>query len=76
MHCGGRPWTFIIRDFSYENPMMVFFIGANIGLLLSNKWQWIWSIMILIGVIFGHLFWGRPWIKNERNAYYKEKFKE
>lgn len=40
---GGRPWTYIIREWYHANPILVI-----LGLGGLATW---------IGVILGHLFW-------------------
>ena len=62
---GGRPWTYIIRDFSFENPAMVLLIGVIAGGLLRMIWSWDWVPLVLAGFILGHLFWGKKWVKNQ-----------
>lgn len=35
-HIGGRPWTYIIRDFYHEYPWIVIPIIAGLGVLLGH----------------------------------------
>lgn len=64
---GGRPFTYVIRDFSYENPMMILLIGAMAGILVAPVWNWWWLVLIIMGVIFGHLWWGKKYIHNQHD---------
>jgi len=37
---GGRPWTYIIRDFYHHHPLIFTFITLGIGSLLGHLfWQ-------------------------------------
>lgn len=76
---GGRPWTYIRRDFwhQFEIVNIVFFvsIGFFSGLFYDRIVLWVtsewWHPIVLIasfyfiGVIQGHFFWGRKWIKGQ-----------
>lgn len=71
--CGGRPWTFIIRDFAHQNPLLWLILGVWLGIWLGHYWLrldiWLWFSS---GVLAGHLFWGTRYHPNEglneRNA--------
>jgi len=41
---GGRPWTYIMRDFYHAHPLIVFFCTLGIGTILGHlfwgtKWK-------------------------------------
>ncbi len=66
---GGRPWTYIIRDArqKYPTPWMlgVMIVSGTIGHFL-----WGWGLLIafgvlLLGVLWGHLWWGSKWQKGQ-----------
>jgi len=67
---GGRPWTYIIRDFYHEYEW--FFIagfvllGAVLRCYYSLKTIAIGLGVFTIGYIFGHLFWGSKWVEGQR----------
>ena len=77
---GGRPWTYIRRDFwhRFEIVNIVFFVSigffSGIFYLRIMKWvvsEW-WHPIILvagfytIGVLQGHWFWGKSWIPDQK----------
>jgi hypothetical protein len=66
---GGRPWTYIIRDFyhKYEVPnlLIVLAIGAVIGHYIGWTLFLIALAILLCGVIVGHLFWGTGYVPNQ-----------
>lgn len=64
-HVGGRPWTFIIRDFAYQNPLLVLLIGINIGFWLAPYLRVIGLSYFAAGLLAGHLFWGTKYIPGE-----------
>jgi hypothetical protein len=33
---GGRPWTYIMRDFYHDHPLIVLFCTLGIGTLLGH----------------------------------------
>ena len=33
---GGRPWTYIIRDFYHHHPVIVGFLTLGIGILIGH----------------------------------------
>lgn len=62
---GGRPWTFILRDFWHKFEF-VWIVGlVSLGVWLGHNFDW-WAILIgwlvfSIGYIGGHLFWGKDY---------------
>lgn len=56
---GGRPWTFIFRDWFFGERrttlvVMTLAVGWTLGALLP----WWMSLMLGAGFILGHLIWG------------------
>ena len=63
-HIGGRPWTYIIRDFCYPNPMLLVLVALMVVLVLLHiKHEILW---VGLGILLGHLFWGTKWRKGEK----------
>ena len=68
---GGRPWTYISRDFyhKFEYGVLVSLFVAGFALGWSGLVGWKWLLVLLasytIGFIHGHFFWGRPYIENQ-----------
>lgn len=68
---GGRPWTFISRDFYHKMEYLVlvsiftggYFVGGSE--LVSLKWFIIIMAVYTIGFIHGHFFWGKSYIPGE-----------
>ena len=62
---GGRMWTYIMRDFAHQNPMLVLFIGVGLGIWLHSWLEWrdlrIGSTFLLLG----HLFWGTKYRRGQ-----------
>ena len=64
-HIGGRPWTYIIRDFYHGNPVGWTLLLFTIGYFLEPYIGFMDYVKIGAGVLLGHLFWGAPWIPNQ-----------
>jgi len=67
---GGRPWTFVLRDL-YHKGEFIWIIGlVAIGVWMGHHFDWLEILKILgiftLGFIFGHLFWGKPYVENQR----------
>lgn len=70
-----RPFTFILRDFYHTNPLLTIII-LSASFYALGRWLWLlslkdFSIMLgtlLIGVILGHLFWGRKYIPGQQES--------
>lgn len=62
---GERQWTYIMRDFAYQNPMLILFIGLGAGLVLHEYLGWndLWKFFV--GMLLAHLFWGTKWRKGQ-----------
>lgn len=57
-----------MRDFAYQNPLLMLLIGLNVGFYLGSI---LVADLVHVGVFFsgllaGHLFWGTKWQKGER----------
>ncbi len=68
-----RPYTFILRDFYHENPLLTILSIRSISYAagrwwvpLSTKDFGLGLISLLAGIVLGHLFWGRPWKEGEQ----------
>lgn len=73
-HTTGRPYTYIIRDFYHELPFPFMLIEAG-GIYLFNHYlhtNWMVWVYISIGVLIGHLFWGKDYIPDEGEKSYKK----
>lgn len=59
---GNRKWTYIIRDArqKYPTPWMlgVMVISATIGHYLGGWYLFFVFIGLLVGILWGHLWWG------------------
>lgn len=62
---GKRQWTFILRDFAYQNPMLVLMIGFGLGIWLRPHLDLNHVIPFLAGMLIAHLFWGTRWRKGQ-----------
>lgn len=67
---GGRPWTYIMRDFYHEVEYVIivgfFILGYFARDWLSFRDFWLIIGGVTVGYILGHLFWGRKWIKGQQ----------
>jgi len=66
---GGRPWTFIIRDF-YHKFEFFWIVGlVGLGVWLGHNYNWrsmlIGWLIFSLGYLTGHLFWGTRYIPNQ-----------
>lgn len=72
-HTTGRPYTYLIRDFYHENPILWIFLEAwviwGINHFFDIEW-YVW-VFITLGVVLGHLFWGKAWVPDEGEKQYK-----
>jgi len=66
---GGRPWTYILRDWwdDYEFFWIVGLVGLGIWLGHSFTWQTVLKgwLIFSVGYIAGHLFWSTPHIPRQ-----------
>jgi len=67
---GGRPWTYIIRDFYHKFEYFIILGGFSAGYFLRPyidiKLFWIIIGVLTIGYILGHLFWGKDWQEGQK----------
>jgi hypothetical protein len=70
-HIGGRPWTYIIRDFYHEVEFVVILGMLALGYYLARRVSLHDFVSILVvlaaGYLLGHLFWGTRYIPGQRN---------
>ena len=68
-HVGGRPWTYILRDFWHKGEF--FWINAliSVGVWAGHHYQWrtvlLGLFLFSMGYLFGHLFWGTEYIPDQ-----------
>ena len=59
---GGRQWTYIIRDARRDYPtswmLCVMAVSATIGHYFWSWWLLAAFVGLLIGILWGHLWWG------------------
>jgi len=68
---GGRPWTYIIRDWwvDYEFFWIVGLVSLGIWLGHIFTWQAVLKgwLIFSVGYIGGHLFWGKDYIPGQND---------
>jgi len=68
-----RPYTFIFRDCYHKYPLPTI-VGLAIGFYMIGYYTssisilWLLGIVLalVIGIILGHLFWGKKYIPNQQ----------
>ena len=59
---GGRPFTYLIRDWWIDYELLWIIGMLAIGATLGEYYGWLTILRILaifaVGILFGHLFWG------------------
>lgn len=63
---GGRPWTYIMRDFAYQNPFLVLMLGFSLGMTLHSYVEWRDLIIGFSFFLLAHLFWGTKYKRGQR----------
>ena len=77
---GGRPWTFVRRDWFHEFEIIniVFFvsIGFVSGIFFWDIYYWFvahpYFLILLVagfyfvGVLQGYFYWGKKWVKGQK----------
>ena len=62
MKFGGRPFTYVIRDWWVDYELLWIIGMLAIGATLGEYYGWLTILRILaifaVGILFGHLFWG------------------
>lgn len=61
---GGRPWTYIIRDFVHGNPWLFVLVALFTLLWFLHLRHEI--LCIMVGFLLGHLFWGTKYRKGQK----------
>ena len=58
-----RPYTYIMRDFYHQNPIIYTLLIAWLIYILSKVLAVDWKFWLYntIGIVIGHLFWGRKY---------------
>ena len=62
---GGRKWTHIMRDFAYQNPMLLIIGFFTLGVVLRPYVDWDDIKGLLVGILLAHLFWGTKYKKGQ-----------
>jgi len=67
---GGRPWTYILRDV-WAKCEFVWIVGlVSLGVWLGHQFDWktimVGWLIFSAGFLFGHLFWGKEYIPNQK----------
>ena len=67
---GGRPWTYILRDFYHKFEYLIIIAFFSIGYFV-RPYLTIREFCLITGVgtfcfILGHLFWGTKWEPNQQ----------
>lgn len=62
---GGRQWTYIMRDFAYQNPMLLIIGFFLLGMWLRPCISWNSVLPFFIGMLAAHLFWGTKWRRGQ-----------
>jgi hypothetical protein len=68
-HIGGRPWTYILRDFWYRVEGLCIIALVAGGAVLGH---FIWhdvlklTLAFALGYVGGHLFWGKDYIPGQK----------
>jgi len=70
---GGRPFTYLIRDWWIDYELLWIIGMLAIGATLGEYYGWLTILKILaifaVGVLFGHLFWSTSKEKwNEKDS--------
>ena len=61
---GGRPWTYIMRDFVYSNPWLFVLLTIFVVFwFLHIKHE---ILYVMGGFLLGHLAWGTKYRKGQR----------
>ena len=62
---GGRPWTYVLRDWwhDYEGLWIIGLvaIGATCSYYVGMRAVLIALAIFAVGFCFGHIFWGTRW---------------
>ncbi len=62
-----RPYTFMLRDFYHAHPILWTMIMIGVGKFVI--WlSWAYFVAFSIGLIFGHLFWGKKYRAGQQES--------
>jgi hypothetical protein len=68
-----RPYTYIMRDFYYNNALLTLIITGTIFYCFGRWWLpvrastfWAAFISLLMGLLLGHLFWGNKYVAGQQ----------
>ena len=56
-HWGGKPWTWLVRDYQRKNPLLVMLAFMVLGIILAGTGQWWGLALFVLGVVIGHFWW-------------------
>lgn len=62
---GGRKWTYIVRDFAYQNPLVLIILFFLVGYYMRQLFHSDDIPKIGAGLLLAHLFWGTKWHKGQ-----------
>lgn len=67
---GGRPWTFILRDFYHKFEYLIIIGFFSVGYFV-RPYLTLREFYLVVGIgtfcfILGHLFWGKLYIPNQQ----------
>ena len=62
---GGRQWTYIMRDFAHQNPLLLIIGFFLLGAYIRPYLEWQDVRWFLAGLLMAHLFWGTKWKKGQ-----------
>jgi hypothetical protein len=66
---GGRPWTYILRDFWYRvEGLCIIALVAGGAVMGHFMWHDVLKFILAfaLGYVGGHLFWGKDYIPGQR----------
>jgi len=69
---GGRPWTFMMRDFYHKFEYLVIILCFTMGYFI-HPYLTFREFCLITGVgtacfLLGHLFWGKKWIEGQQGG--------
>ena len=65
---GGRPWTYIMRDFAHQNPFLMLLIGFFFALVVKSYLRWDYLVVGSLCFLAAHLFWGTKYRKGQQGG--------
>ena len=68
----NRPFTYFLRDVWHKCPFVWTMGLIALGVAMGHNLDWIevlkWMAIFTAGFIFGHLFWGKKYIPDEKGT--------